>query len=259
MNIIKTDPKLTAFVLGELTGDEAKEIQTAIDTDAELRSEVEAIRQTVAEIETAMRNEPLAAGGLPAVNAGSKQKASRLRLTKYILAASLLVAACCGAFVVKGLMVESNEVAKLVQFHRSPPYAFVDEAEQQKEVVPNAVAGLETATVTSVPAAEMPNGMGSMGGGMAGKPAAALPQEREALPRGTATYAFRAEENAIRDATRKEKIENSFSTGEKGKRQREELPARMVGRASVVGAMAMPESRAKDVQKADYAKIPSII
>ena len=55
--IDKTDPRLTAFVLGELSADEAKEIQSAIDSDAELQQEVEAIRQTVAQIETVMREE----------------------------------------------------------------------------------------------------------------------------------------------------------------------------------------------------------
>ncbi|GHT10122.1 hypothetical protein FACS1894170_01770 [Planctomycetales bacterium] len=59
MTITNNDPKLTAFVLGELTDDEAKEIQSVIDADAELKAEVEAIRQTVAQIETVMHNEPL--------------------------------------------------------------------------------------------------------------------------------------------------------------------------------------------------------
>jgi secreted protein with Ig-like and vWFA domain len=59
MTITNNDPKLTAFVLGELTDDEAKEIQSAINADNALQTEVEAIRQTVTQIETAMRNEPL--------------------------------------------------------------------------------------------------------------------------------------------------------------------------------------------------------
>ncbi|MDR1964679.1 MAG: von Willebrand factor type A domain-containing protein [Planctomycetaceae bacterium] len=59
MNLLKSDPRLTAFVLGELSETETQELQTALDANAELRTEVDAIRQTVAQIETAMQNEPL--------------------------------------------------------------------------------------------------------------------------------------------------------------------------------------------------------
>jgi Ca-activated chloride channel family protein len=59
MNITKSDPRLTSFVLGELTETETNEIQTAINANPELQTEIESIRQTVKEIETAMKNEPL--------------------------------------------------------------------------------------------------------------------------------------------------------------------------------------------------------
>jgi hypothetical protein len=59
MTINKTDPRLTAFVLGELSADEAAEIQLAIDSDADLQTEIAAIRQTVAQIETVMSEEAL--------------------------------------------------------------------------------------------------------------------------------------------------------------------------------------------------------
>ena len=54
-----TDPRLTAFVLGELSAEEALEIQKAIEQSAELQTEAAAIRQVVAQIETAMKEEPL--------------------------------------------------------------------------------------------------------------------------------------------------------------------------------------------------------
>jgi anti-sigma factor RsiW len=59
MTINTSDPRLTAFVLGELSADEAQEVQTAIDQSAELQSEVAGIRQIVAQIEQAMSEEPL--------------------------------------------------------------------------------------------------------------------------------------------------------------------------------------------------------
>ncbi|MDR1140612.1 MAG: von Willebrand factor type A domain-containing protein [Planctomycetaceae bacterium] len=59
MNLTKSDPRLTSFVLGELSETEAHEIQTAIHADPNLQTEIEQIRQTVKEIETAMQNEPL--------------------------------------------------------------------------------------------------------------------------------------------------------------------------------------------------------
>ncbi|MCL2006127.1 MAG: von Willebrand factor type A domain-containing protein [Planctomycetaceae bacterium] len=55
-----TDPRLTAFVLGELSAEEAGEIQTALDQSVELQTEVAAIREIAAQIETAMSEEPIA-------------------------------------------------------------------------------------------------------------------------------------------------------------------------------------------------------
>ncbi|MDR2437967.1 MAG: von Willebrand factor type A domain-containing protein, partial [Planctomycetaceae bacterium] len=59
MNLIKSDPRLTSFVLDELSETEMNEIQAAINADPELQTEIESIRQTIKEIETAMKNEPL--------------------------------------------------------------------------------------------------------------------------------------------------------------------------------------------------------
>ena|GEM_PF-1483165 len=52
-----TDPRLTAFVLGELSAEEAGDIQTALDQNVELQTEVAAIREIVAQIESAMLEE----------------------------------------------------------------------------------------------------------------------------------------------------------------------------------------------------------
>ncbi len=59
MTIDKNDPRLTAFVLGELPETEADDIRKALEADFELRAEVEEIHRIVDEIEEAMRTEPL--------------------------------------------------------------------------------------------------------------------------------------------------------------------------------------------------------
>ncbi|MCL2304598.1 MAG: von Willebrand factor type A domain-containing protein [Planctomycetaceae bacterium] len=56
------NPKLTAFVLGELSESDAKEIQTAIDADPELQREVNDIRQTAQQLKEYLNEEPLLAG-----------------------------------------------------------------------------------------------------------------------------------------------------------------------------------------------------
>lgn len=82
MTIDKNDPKLTAFVLGELTEAEANEIRAALDADIELRAEVEAIHRIVDEIEEAMQSEPLPIAETPRQTPAAvdrPDKAKRLR------------------------------------------------------------------------------------------------------------------------------------------------------------------------------------
>lgn len=59
MTLSKNDPLLTAFVLDELPEKEKLEVEAALEKDAELRSEVDAIRRTVFEIEDFMKSEPV--------------------------------------------------------------------------------------------------------------------------------------------------------------------------------------------------------
>ena len=58
------NPKLTAFVLGELSGDDAREIQAAIDADPELQNEINDIQKTVAQLKEYL-NEELKVGNRP--------------------------------------------------------------------------------------------------------------------------------------------------------------------------------------------------
>lgn len=58
-NIGKDDPRLTAYALGELTGEEAQEITRAVENDPTLLAEVEAIRGCAAQLTAAFHAESL--------------------------------------------------------------------------------------------------------------------------------------------------------------------------------------------------------
>ena len=70
--LLPDDPKLTAYALGELTGDERAAVEAALRQNPALRLVVEELRATAARIEAALAEEPLArpatpAGGRPGV------------------------------------------------------------------------------------------------------------------------------------------------------------------------------------------------
>ncbi|MDR3234666.1 MAG: von Willebrand factor type A domain-containing protein [Planctomycetaceae bacterium] len=90
MTITINDPKLTAFVLGELSDDEMREMQAAIDADAELQKEVAEIRNITNQITLVMKNEPL-----PNDTVSTKPKKRHWLISAAIItaAASLLIAA----------------------------------------------------------------------------------------------------------------------------------------------------------------------
>ncbi|MDR2756957.1 MAG: von Willebrand factor type A domain-containing protein [Planctomycetaceae bacterium] len=87
MNLIKSDPRLTSFVLGELSETETNELQTAINADPKLQTEIESIRQTIKEIEIAMKNEPLP----EKLNVIPKRKKWFMRIAAATVALSLLI------------------------------------------------------------------------------------------------------------------------------------------------------------------------
>ncbi len=53
------DPRLTAYALGELEGDERAAIEAALQTDAAARAAVDEIRATTRQIEAALASEPM--------------------------------------------------------------------------------------------------------------------------------------------------------------------------------------------------------
>ena len=81
---MKSDnPNLTAYVLGELTDDDAKELRAAINADPELQREVDDIRQTVEKIEHYLKEEPLPhLAGTPGHLAGTPGLATPAQIDK---------------------------------------------------------------------------------------------------------------------------------------------------------------------------------
>ena len=76
--IFQDDPRLTAYALGELEGEERAQVEAAVRRDPALRSAVDAIRATARSIETALAAE--AAGERPMAE-GGRQTAENRRLT----------------------------------------------------------------------------------------------------------------------------------------------------------------------------------
>jgi Ca-activated chloride channel family protein len=91
-------PRLTAFALGELDGDEQREMEALVAASAEARETIEDIRRTAALLETELAKEPVATLG----------KAARERIEARILAARIrrwsgYAAAACFVLLVSGI------------------------------------------------------------------------------------------------------------------------------------------------------------
>ena len=105
MTIQPSDPRLTAFVLGELSESEAAEIQTAIEQNSELKAEAAAIRQIADQIQTAMNEEPLP--GKDGSNQSRNLKVANKRW--FIPAAITAVAAALIVAVALPLLQDGNQ------------------------------------------------------------------------------------------------------------------------------------------------------
>ena len=56
--IDKNDPKLTAYAMGELSADEAREVEQSMANSPELATAVDEIRATILSLESAFADEP---------------------------------------------------------------------------------------------------------------------------------------------------------------------------------------------------------
>ncbi|MDR0611621.1 MAG: hypothetical protein LBG58_16050, partial [Planctomycetaceae bacterium] len=111
MNITKSDPRLTSFVLGELSETEAQEIQSAINANPELQTEIEHIRLTVKEIETAMKNEPLP----EKLHVIPKRKNRFTRMTAATVALALLIAVIAVFFQTQNQTMKKETLSAKIQ------------------------------------------------------------------------------------------------------------------------------------------------
>ena len=132
--INKSDPKLTAFVLGELSEAEMLEIQKMLDENIELQNEVEAIRSTVSQVETLMQNENSMTLA-PSVSAGANSHTPRPRAHAWGWSSALCVLVVCGVAVALLLPAKqaARQAAKDMVIH-SEGMRLVTEAPTQTEL-----------------------------------------------------------------------------------------------------------------------------
>ncbi len=107
MNITKDDPRLTAYALGELEGQQRQDVEREVAASAELQREVEGIRRTAEMLEGALAAEPLPTGEEVAPAAASQpihfapRKMRSPRAARWLWFAGSLAAACViGAIVI---------------------------------------------------------------------------------------------------------------------------------------------------------------
>ena len=133
MTTIKpSDPRLTAFVLGELSEEESVEIQTAVEQSVELQEEVQAIRHIAAQIETVMQEESLPLAAAPCAAQLRKRKRWLLPAAITVIAAALVVAVLLPFYQ----EYQDMQIAKQEPVMQEP-------AESQDPVIP-AQAGIQT-------------------------------------------------------------------------------------------------------------------
>ncbi len=134
--INKSDPKLTAFVLGELSEAEMLEIQKMLDENIELQNEVEAIRSTVSQVETLLQNENSMTLA-PSVSAGANSHTPRPRAHAWGWSSALCVLVVCGVAVALLLPAKqaARQAAKDMVIH-SEGMRLVTEAPTQTELEP---------------------------------------------------------------------------------------------------------------------------
>ncbi len=74
--LMPDDPKLTAYALGELSGDERAAVEAALREDPALRAQVEEIRVTAHQLEVALEGEPILGGAEAPVSIGRAGRTS---------------------------------------------------------------------------------------------------------------------------------------------------------------------------------------
>ena len=116
------NPKLTAFVLGELADADALEIQTAIDADPQLQREVDEIRRTAAKIEAFLKEEPLPEIPLHLLSQVDKPQEAKKRRYVPTLIELLVAVSICG--MLAALLIPAQYSARssaVVQTTPTPP------------------------------------------------------------------------------------------------------------------------------------------
>lgn len=151
---MKNDPKLTAWILGELSGDEATEIGRIVEADPELRDECDRIRELVAEIEQVMQKEPIPekpTGTTVVRTDATVPKRSRGAL-RYVVAglSGLIAASIIAALVLPAGISPRPDYARTTESSTPTPPPVIANAEKGERAKNDSVPPEVTATV-SVP------------------------------------------------------------------------------------------------------------
>ena len=93
------DPRLTAYALGELQGEERAAVETALRDDPVAQAAVDEIRATVARLEFALASEPLEPAAPEPRTEVYKPKGKVLRFPQVYYLVGGLAAACFAVFV----------------------------------------------------------------------------------------------------------------------------------------------------------------
>ena len=125
------DPRLTAFALGELEGDEAAQVAAAIAADPALQAAVTDIRATAGQLAAALEAEPLPAPPTPRAVYHTVRPARVFRLPYFALAG--LAAAACLTLIVAVRVWPTREAEAKKQ-----ALALADQGEARKAAAPAA-------------------------------------------------------------------------------------------------------------------------
>jgi Ca-activated chloride channel family protein len=124
MKISLSDSRLTSFVLGELTETERKEIQTAINADPQLKTEIETIQQTIKEIENAMQNESLPEKNDNKITTTPKTKKRFVRIAVTVAMTAVLLITGIAVFAPSVLREATGVLKNNAHIHRSCDFAY---------------------------------------------------------------------------------------------------------------------------------------
>jgi len=172
---LSIEAQLTAWVLGELTGDEADAIACKVEADADLQAQVRALRETLGLLSMSQPEPTLSNARLAALRAevGGKTK-PRPRLLRFPVLGSIAAAVLFGVFVLPQLTMQADmapgvesEATMEARLSRPEVASQSDSARMQSQ--PMISAGLPVVPAAAPSSPTSPSATVGVGGGSGGK------------------------------------------------------------------------------------------